>query len=78
MSDFSCKRCQKTDHQMSDSPVPGKLGKILQANTCSDCWQEWDEAQVMLINEHRLNLAVAQHYEMLINEMKTFLKLEEV
>lgn len=75
MSDFTCSRCGRHDEQMEKSPLPGKLGEQLHTHTCNACWEEWDEAQVMLINEHRLNLAVAQHYEMLISEMNAFLKL---
>ena len=69
MSQFTCLRCGKNE-AMSASPVPGKLGQKLLERTCAACWHDWDEAQVMLINEHRLNLAIAQHYEVLIGEMK--------
>ncbi len=74
MSDFKCLRCGAVE-PMQEKPVPGKLGDTLLSNTCQKCWDEWDENQVMLINENRLNLSVPQHFEMLISEMKIFLNI---
>ena len=71
-----CTRCGSTE-QMTESPVPGKLGEKLVHRTCQKCWDEWDDARVMLINEHRLNLAVPQHFEVLMGEMRTFLQWPE-
>lgn len=73
MSTFKCTRCGSTE-PMHESPVPGKLGQTMLAHTCDKCWNDWDNMQVMLINEHRLNLAIMQHYEMLIGEMRKFLQ----
>jgi Fe-S cluster biosynthesis and repair protein YggX len=61
---------------MGEKPLGGKLGTLIQENVCPRCWEEWDHYQVILLNEYRLNLAIPQHYEALIQEMKRFFLLE--
>lgn len=73
---FVCKRCGANTGQLDKKPLGGQLGNIVLANICSFCWSEWDAVQIKIINEYRLNLAVPQHFDMLVDEMKNFLKLK--
>jgi len=53
----------------------GSLGAELLARTCADCWQEWQRAEVMVINELRLNFMDPQAQEILVAQMRQFLLL---
>jgi Fe-S cluster biosynthesis and repair protein YggX len=71
-----CCRCQRTDAPaMKRAPLPGAAGRQIVANVCADCWAEWATAEVMLINELRLNFMDPAAQERLNAEMRTFLHL---
>lgn len=71
----SCSRCGSSAPGLERAPLPGLPGQQVLAQTCRACWEEWKGAQVMLINEQRLNVVNPEHYEALIREMTTFLNL---
>ncbi len=62
---------------MEAKPLGGTLGEEVLERVCQNCWNEWDEVQLKIINEYRLNLAVPQHYDMLVDELKNYLCLKE-
>lgn len=72
-----CARCQSTGPALHRKPVGGKVGQRILDNVCARCWGEWDELQLKIINEYRLNLAIPQHYDMLVGEMLNYLGLKE-
>ena len=47
----------------------------MQANVCADCWGEWGRAEVMVINELRLNFMDPASQEILNRQMREFLHL---
>lgn len=73
---FICARCQANSGQLEKKPLGGKLGLEVQEKVCANCWEEWDATQLKIINEYRLNLAVPQHFDMLVDEMRNFLHLK--
>lgn len=72
---FRCQRCGKENQPLSEKPLGGKLGEEIRSRICAQCYAEWEQVQVMILNEYRLNLAIPQHYEVLVQEMKKFLNL---
>lgn len=74
---FACSRCGKSEPRITQKPLGGKLGQEVADRVCGDCWTEWDELQLKIINEYRLNLAVPQHFDMLVEEMRNFLGLKQ-
>jgi Fe-S cluster biosynthesis and repair protein YggX len=46
------------------------LGRV-----CASCWAEWEEMEVKVINEYRLNFLDPQHREMLQKACADFLQL---
>jgi Fe-S cluster biosynthesis and repair protein YggX len=62
---------------MDRAPLPGKYGEMVQAQTCSACWDEWKGIQVKLINEYRLTVTDPAHFDRLMTEMAAFLSLRE-
>jgi Fe-S cluster biosynthesis and repair protein YggX len=73
---ITCSLCGGQQEALPRSPLPGPLGVEVQARVCPECWQEWLRTQVMLINEHRLNLLDPAVRQALAVQMRTFLKLE--
>jgi Fe-S cluster biosynthesis and repair protein YggX len=51
------------------------VGREVEEKTCSSCWKDWLGAQVILINELGLSPANPEHYQRLVGEMRTYLKL---
>jgi Fe-S cluster biosynthesis and repair protein YggX len=76
MAEITCSRCGSLAPGLPKAPLPGADGRAVLEQTCLACWDEWKETQVKLINEYRLNVVDPQHFERLMQEMRTFLNLE--
>ncbi len=48
----------------------------IRAKVCSDCWEEWQKGEVVVINELRLNFMDPQAQEILNRHMREFLYLD--
>jgi len=77
MSATNCTRCASRPAGLERPPLPGELGREVQAAACPACWSEWLGAQVRLINEYRLSPVNPEHFAFLVKEMKAFLKLKD-
>jgi Fe-S cluster biosynthesis and repair protein YggX len=73
---FQCSRCLKSGPRLPEGPVPGPVGREVAEKVCADCWQEWTQAEVMVINELRLNFMEAKSLQILEQHMREFLMLE--
>ncbi len=76
MATLTCTRC-KLDHEAApaDLPLPAELAAEVHAHICSRCWNEWQEMEVMVINELRLNFIDPKAQETLQKSMREFLEL---
>jgi Fe-S cluster biosynthesis and repair protein YggX len=71
-----CLRCDRASAPaLTRPPLPGALGRDVQARVCADCWQEWIKGEVMVINELRLNFMDPGSQEILDKHMREFLHL---
>lgn len=70
-----CIRCNRTAARIRQPTYPGELGEELASKICDDCWAEWQRAEVMVINELRLNFMDPAAQEILIQHMREFLCL---
>ena len=61
-----CSRCS----QPGEAP-PAHLGSI-----CATCWKEWEQMEIKVINEYRLNFMDPQHRDMLQRTCLEFLNLQ--
>jgi len=73
----SCARCARTAPAARDVAYGGKVGEEIRARICDDCWQEWQHAEVMVINELRLNFMDPESLDVLIRHMREFLMLDD-
>ncbi|HVT57669.1 MAG TPA: oxidative damage protection protein [Thermoanaerobaculia bacterium] len=70
----ACVRCGKSAAPaLTRPPLPGALGREIQAQNCADCWAEWTRTEVMVINELRLNFMDPAAQEILTQQMRAFL-----
>jgi Fe-S cluster biosynthesis and repair protein YggX len=75
-ADFHCVRCGRAGApRLRRPPLPGAAGREVQAQVCADCWAEWGRAEVMVINELRLNFMDPAAQEVLNRHMREFLHL---
>lgn len=74
----SCVRCGRDDAPALEAPpLPGAIGREVLASACRECWGEWEKAEVMVINELRLNFMDPRAQEILERHMREFLFLDE-
>lgn len=76
MAELKCIRCQRQAAEIEGTPYPGALGEEIRAKICADCWAEWQHAEVMVINELRLNFMDPRSQDVLIKHMREFLFLD--
>lgn len=77
MTTVACPRCGRTDAPALDAPpFPGAEGGEIAARVCSDCWTDWQRAEVMVINELRLNFMDPAAQAVLSRHMREFLLLD--
>ena len=72
---ITCTRCNREGDAAAEPPMPTELGKEIHRKVCPACWKEWLGAQIVMINEYRLNLMDPQARKALEGQMRTFLNL---
>lgn len=72
----ACRRCGQEREALARPPLPGSAGAEVQRNVCAACWQEWERAEVMVINELRLNFMDPEAQQILERHMRDFLALD--
>ncbi len=76
MSDnLTCSRCGRDAPALEAAPIPGAAGEEVQARVCAACWAEWQQTEVMVINELRLNFMDPAAQAVLDRHMREFLGL---
>ncbi len=74
---FACARCGAEGPRLERPPFGGALGLELADRVCATCWAEWRRVEVMVINELRLNFMDPAAQEILADQMKQFLALDQ-
>jgi Fe-S cluster biosynthesis and repair protein YggX len=75
MASIVCSRCGGTKEALAAPPIPGVLGDSVYRHICSECWGEWIETSIRVINHYQLHPASKEHREKLFDFMRDFLKL---
>ena len=76
MSTVSCSRCRLTNPVIDGTPYPGDLGEEIRHKVCGKCCAEWQEAEVIVINELRLDFMDPRSHDILVQHMREFLLLD--
>ncbi len=78
MAVSSCSRCDQNPPDLSSPPYPGALGEEIRRRICSRCLAEWQAAEVMVINELRLDFMDPRSQGVLEGHMREFFGLDPV
>jgi Fe-S cluster biosynthesis and repair protein YggX len=70
-----CVRCRRTAAAARGVTWGGALGAEIRAKVCNDCWIEWLDAEVKVINELRLNFMDPDAQSTLAGHLREFLEL---
>ncbi len=70
-----CVRCGQEREAIQEVPYSGDLGEEIGAKVCAVCWQEWQQAEIMVINELKLDFMDPRANEILIQHLREFLAL---
>jgi Fe-S cluster biosynthesis and repair protein YggX len=76
MPTITCAHCGRAAEALPSPPMGGQLGETIQNKVCPDCWKEWNDQQVLIINHYGLQLADPDDRKKLIQAMKEYLNLE--
>jgi Fe-S cluster biosynthesis and repair protein YggX len=71
----SCSRCGETAPGLAKPPLAGEVGQQVFDHTCQQCWAEWFEQSVLVINHYGLNPALREDRLRLYEVMREFLAL---
>ena len=76
MSTVTCTRCHQSRTAVEVVPYPGALGEQIRQHVCGSCWAEWQQAEVIVINELRLDFMDPRSHDILLQHMREFLGLD--
>ena len=76
--DITCSRCGATSPETTARiPFRSPLKEQVQAKICAQCWGEWQQEQVRVINELALNLGDPRSHDLIELNARQFLGLSE-
>ena len=73
-----CKKLGKELPGLEKPPFPGEVGQRIYDQISKQAWSMWkDDMQIKVLNEYRLNMANREDYDVLVEQMLSFLNLKE-
>ena len=67
---FMTRTCTKCKNEIPDTEQLGPVNE--KYPTCNKCWAEWKEYQIMVMNELKLDMSMADHRKLLKKHEKIF------
>lgn len=58
-------------------PFRDELREQVAGNVCADCWRDWLQVQIKVINEFALNLGDIRSHDIIEAHARDFFKLQE-
>ncbi len=71
-----CTRCGLERDSLDKAPLPAEDGVLVLTLVCAECWGEWREEEVRIINELRLNFIDPEAQKTLRDRMFGYLNLK--
>jgi len=75
MVDVMCVRCGLTREGAGRVGLPDPLGDEIEQSVCAECWREWLQAQIRVINHYALQPARREDREKLYEITRQFFGL---
>lgn len=73
---MTCVRCGQT-REAAGRVLPGPLGDEIERRVCAECWKEWLQTQIRVINHYGLRPALREDREKLYGFTRQFLGLPQ-
>jgi len=71
---FRCARCGTEDAEpLGTPPFANEIGRRVAREICPECWDDWKDRQMLLINHYGLNLQDRDARSFLMDNMESFL-----
>jgi Fe-S cluster biosynthesis and repair protein YggX len=71
VSDVTCVRCGLT-RASAGRVLPGELGDEIERSVCAECWKEWLQQQIRVINHYGLKPVQREDREKLYDFTRQF------
>lgn len=75
MSELTCARCGRVAEGAGEVGLPGALGAEIADRICRECWAEWLQTQIRVINHYGLRPALQEDRDKLYALTREFLNL---
>jgi len=73
-----CKKLGVELPGLDKPPFGGEIGQKIYDTISADAWNMWkNDMQIKVLNEYRLNMGEKKDYDILVDQMLTFLNLKE-
>jgi Fe-S cluster biosynthesis and repair protein YggX len=74
---LTCVRCHQPGEPPPAArvPFPAAVKEKVVSSVCSSCWKEWEDMEVKVINEYRLNFLDPEHRAMIQRACLEFLNV---
>jgi len=74
----NCIKLGKELPGLEKPPFPGEIGEKIYKSVSAQAWSAWnDDMQMKVLNEYRLNMGDPKDYQVLVDQMLSFLNLKE-
>ena len=78
MRTVKCKKLKKELPGLEKPPFSGPIGQQIFDSISKEAWERWSkDMQIKVLNEYRLNMADPKQYQVLVDQMLSFLELKE-
>lgn len=75
MPDVTCVHCGQTREGAGRVGLPGPLGDEIERSVCAECWRDWLQTQIRVINHYGLRPALKEDREKLYEFTRQYLGL---
>jgi Fe-S cluster biosynthesis and repair protein YggX len=76
LSTMTCRVCGQPGETPPEVAWGGSLGEVIRNEVCLSCWAAWEDMSVKIVNEYRLSMSNSEHYKLLVDQLRNYLKLE--
>lgn len=75
VGEVTCARCGQTREGAGKVGLPGQLGEDVERSVCAECWREWLQTQIRVINHYGLRPVLKEDRERLYAFTREYLNL---
>ena len=54
LAQLTCSRCGNEGEQLPKAPISGELGQRVFDSICQNCWSEWKDMSMRIVNHYGL------------------------